>query len=84
MRLYCINNKPIPGTFNNPIVLAAIKEGEVYEGYMVSARNPNGEISKAWRIPAIYTGRDSYNISRFIPLPDEPAEVIEEQELETV
>lgn len=84
MRLYCINNKPIPGTWNVPSALAAIKEGEEYDGYMVQAIRPGGMVVDAWRIPAIYNGKDVYNINRFIPLPDTTADEMAEEEREAI
>lgn len=81
-RLLCINNKPIPGADNGAKQLAAIKEGKDYEGYQADAINKSGIISLAWCIPSI-SETDGYCLERFIPLPDTPAEVIEETELVT-
>lgn len=67
-RILCINDKPIPGTFNIPEALSLIKEGQEYEGIIVDTRTPSGQIKKGWRIPSIYNGRDSYNINRFVPV----------------
>lgn len=78
-RLLCINNKPIVGARNSPEQLAKIKEGDVYEG---EQRRVKGTNSWAWCIPAIST-EEGYDIRRFIPCSDTPAEVIEETELQT-
>lgn len=83
-RLYCINNKPIPGKWNKPHVLAAIKEGQEYEGYIVRARQLNGEIVESWRIPAVYNGKDAYSITRFIPLPDVNADEMADETKEAI
>lgn len=79
MRLLCINNKPIEGARNNPVVLSKIKEGEEYEGDQRLIRGTN---IWAWCIPAI-SETEGYVLERFIPLSDTPAEVIEETELQT-
>lgn len=79
MHLLCINNKPIEGARNNPIVLSKIKEGEMYEGEQRRVKNTN---IWAWCIPAIST-EEGYDIRRFIPCSDTPAEVIEETEMVT-
>lgn len=69
MKLLCVNNKPLPGTYNIPHVLAAIKEGETYEGYQVCTVLPGGKGSTGWRIPSISMNL-CYNLIRFIPCSD--------------
>jgi hypothetical protein len=78
MRLLCINNKPIEGARNNPEVLSKIKEGEMYEG---DQRLIRGTCGWAWCIPSIST-EEGYDLKRFIPCSDTPAEVIEAKETE--
>lgn len=79
MRLLCVNNKPVSNSFNLPDALAAIKEGEVYEGYQVQGETPDGTYEYVWKIPSLFE-KKGYAIERFIPLPDTTADEVEEEQ----
>lgn len=80
MRLYCINNKPIPGYHNNPVALSKISEGEEYEG---EQRWMEGYRIEGWRIPSV-SETYCYTLSRFIPLPDATADEMQEDTREAI
>lgn len=66
MRILCINNKPLPDTWNEPDMLAAINEGKIYEGRPAVTYGPDDIDSPGWVIPSISVTR-GYANERFIP-----------------
>lgn len=63
---FCINNKPIEGSFNTDLHL--LKEGDTYEGYFDETVGVNGEAKIGFMIPSIDDG--GWSTKRFLFLSD--------------